>query len=74
MKHLDDEERDFLSFLVSLDDFEFRMMLNNMSDEDARRVMFLLQLAKDEKFDELMEEHGTPDADDIVSYIKNTLD
>jgi hypothetical protein len=74
MKHLEDEDRDFLSFLVSLDRFEFKMLLNSMNDSDARRLMFLLQLAKDEKFDEIMEESGTPDADDLVNYIKNTLD
>ena len=74
MKHLEDEDRDFLSFLVALDEIEFKMLLNSMSDDDARRIMFLLQLAKDEKFDELMEDHGTPDADELVQYIKNTLD
>jgi hypothetical protein len=45
-----------------------------MNDNDAMLLLNMIQLAKDELFDDEMEEKGTPDADDLVNYIKNTLD
>lgn len=74
MKHLSDEDREYLSFIASLDEDEFRTLLYSMSDSDAMHVLYLLQLAKEEKFDQVIEQYGTPDADDVITYIKNTLD
>ena len=70
VQHLEDEDRDFLHFLLSLEEDEFKMMLNSMTDEDAMRVMVMIQQAKDEIFDNWMEENGMPDADEIIGKVK----
>jgi hypothetical protein len=62
VQHLEDEDRDFLHFLLSLEEDEFQMMLNAMTDEDAMRVLVMIQQAKDEIFDQWIEENGVPDA------------
>ena len=46
------------------------MMLNSMTDEDAMRVLIMIQQAKDEMFDNWMEENGMPDADYIIHKVK----
>lgn len=69
VQHLEDEDREFLHFLLSLGQEEFSMMLNSMSDSDAMRVLVMIQQAKDEMFDHWMEENGTPDADEILKTI-----
>lgn len=69
MQHLEDEDRDFLHFLLSLEQDEFAMMLNAMTDQDAMRVLVMIQQAKDELFDAWMEENGMPDADDILKRV-----
>jgi hypothetical protein len=69
VQHLEDEDRDFLHFLLSLEQDEFKMMLNAMSDEDAMRVLIMIQQAKDELFDDWMEENGTPEADEIMKRV-----
>jgi flagellar motility protein MotE (MotC chaperone) len=69
VQHLEDEDRDFLLFLLSLEEDEFKMMLNSMTDEDAMRVMVMIQQAKDEIFDQWIEENGTPDANDILKRV-----
>ena len=74
MKHLEDEDREFVIWCLSLQTDEFQMFLNSMNDNDAMLLLNMIQLAKDELFDDEMEEKGTPDADDFVKYIKNTLD
>lgn len=70
MQHLEDEDRDFLLFLLSLEEDEFKMMLDSMTDEDAMRVMVMIQQAKDEIFDSWIEENGTPHADEVLGRIK----
>ena len=70
VQHLEDEDRDFLHFLLSLEEDEFKMMLNSMTDEDAMRVLIMIQQAKDEMFDNWMEENGMPDADYIIHKVK----
>ncbi len=69
VQHLEDEDRDFLHFLLSLEQDEFKMMINTMSDEDAMRVLIMIQQAKDEMFDDWMEENGTPEADEIMKRV-----
>lgn len=69
MQHLEDEDRDFLHFLLSLEEDEFKMMLDSMTDGDAMRVLVMIQQAKDELFDQWIEEHGTPDANDILKRV-----
>ena len=66
MEHLKDEDRDFLLFLLSLEADEFQMILNSMTDDDAMRVLVMIQQAKDEIFDQWIEENGTPDADSLL--------
>jgi len=70
VQHLEDEDRDFLHFLLSLEEDEFKMMLNSMTDEDAMRVLVMIQQAKDEMFDHWMEENGMPDAVEIIGKVK----
>ena len=70
VQHLEDEDREFLHFLLSLGQEEFSMMLNSMSDSDAMRVLVMIQQAKDEIFDQWIEENGTPDADEILGRIR----
>ena len=58
VQHLEDEDREFLHFLLSLGQEEFSMMLNSMTDQDAMRVLVMIQQAKDEMFDDYMEREG----------------
>jgi hypothetical protein len=69
VKHLEDEDREFLHFLLSLESDEFKMMLDSMTDEDAMRVLVMVQQAKDEMFDEWMEENGMPEANDVIKMV-----
>ena len=41
-----------------------------MSGEDAMRVLNMIQMARDELFDDEIEKNGTPDADIIINKIK----
>jgi hypothetical protein len=69
VRHLEDEDRDFLLFLLSLHEDEFKMMLDSMNREDAMRVLVMIQMAKDELFDEEMEEDGMKEAKEVLSRI-----
>lgn len=70
MQHLENEDRDFLLFLLSLEPDEFEMMLNSMTQQDAMRVLVMIQQAKDELFDAHMEEHGMPQAEAVIAKIR----
>lgn len=74
VKHLSDEDREYVIWCLSLEPDEFRMMLNSLTDMEAAFLLNLIQLAKEELFDDEVEKYGTPDADDVINYIKNTLD
>lgn len=69
MRHLEDEDRDFLLFLLSLQEDEFKMMLDSMNQDDAMRVLVMIQMAKDELFDDEMEEDGMKEANEILNRI-----
>lgn len=69
MRHLEDEDRDFLLFLLSLHEDEFKMMLDSMTHDDAMRVLVMIQLAKDELFDDEMEEDGMKEAKEVLDRI-----
>lgn len=69
MQHLKDEDRDFLLFLLSLEEDEFKMMLNTMTDAEAMLVLIMIQQAKDEIFDQWIEENGTPQADEVLKMV-----
>ncbi len=69
VQHLEDEDRDFLLFLLGLEHDEFAMMLNAMTQQDAMRVLVMIQQAKDELFDDHMEKNGMPEARDILAKI-----
>lgn len=71
MQHLEDEDRGFLLFLLSLEADEFEMMLNAMSREDAMRVLVMIQMAKDELFDAEMEEDGMKESNEVINRIMN---
>lgn len=70
VQHLSDEERDFLNFLFTLDKIEFAMILNSMTVTEAREIINLVGLAKDELFDRAMEEHGMQDAEEVIKKVK----
>ncbi len=69
VQHLEDEDRDFLYFLLSLEEDEFKMMLNTMTDEEAMRVLNMIQQAKDELFDDYMEREGMKEAQVAIEKI-----
>ena len=70
MRHLEDDDRDFILFLLSLEEDEFKMMLNSMTDEEAMIILNNIQLAKEELFDDDMEKNGMKEAQEIIIKIK----
>lgn len=58
---------------MSLKDDEFTMLINSMSTEDCMKVAVLIQEAKDEFYDEIMEAEGMPEAFEITKRIKAKL-
>ena len=70
MRHLEDDDRDFILFLLSLEEDEFKMMLNSMTDEEAMIILNNIQLAKEELFDDDMEKNGMKEAQEIIMKIK----
>lgn len=73
-QHLSDDDREYLKFILALEDEEFEMMLNSMSIEDAREVLYLVSLAKEELFDQEMDIEGTPEADTVLDRVKRGID
>jgi hypothetical protein len=69
VQHLEDEDRGFLLFLLSLEPDEFEMMLNAMNRDDAMRVLVMIQMAKDELFDAEMEADGMQEANEVLNRI-----
>lgn len=47
------------------------MMLNAMNRDDAMRVLVMIQMAKDELFDDEMEEDGMKEAKAVIDRIRN---
>jgi phage antirepressor YoqD-like protein len=58
---------------MSLKDDEFTMLLNSMSADDCMRVAVMIQEAKDEFYDDVMEAEGMPDAFELTKRIKAKL-
>lgn len=73
MRHLDDDDRDFILFLLSLEEAEFKMMLNSMTELEAMTVLNNIQLAKEELLDDDMERDGMKDAADVIAKIKSKM-
>lgn len=71
MRHLNDEDRDFILFLLSLEEDEFQMALNSMTDGEAMRILNNIQLAREELFDDDMETKGMKESKDVISRIMN---
>jgi len=70
VRHLEDNDRDFILFLLSLEEDEFKMMLNSMTDEEEMIILNNIQLAKEELFDDDMEKNGMKEAQEIIMKIK----
>lgn len=70
MRHLNDEDRDFVLFLLSLEEDEFQIALKSMTDSEAMIILNNIQLAREELFDDIMEEQGMSPAVDIINRIK----
>ena len=73
MRHLEDDDRDFILFLLSLDEHEFKMMLNSMTEQEAMIVLNNIQLAKEELLDDDMERDGMKDAAAVIAKIKSKM-
>jgi hypothetical protein len=73
VQHLDDDDRDFILFLLSLEEAEFKMMLNSMTELEAMTVLNNIQLAKEELLDDDMERDGMKDAADVIAKIKSKM-
>ena len=71
MRHLEDEDRDFILFLLSLEEDEFKMMLNSMDEREAMIVLNNIQLVREELFDDMMEKEGMKAAEQVIAKIKN---
>ena len=71
MRHLEDDDRDFILFLLSLEEDEFKMMLNSMTEAEAMVILNNIQLAREELFDDEMEQNGMQDAEDVINRIKS---
>ena len=73
MRHLEDEDRDFVLFLLSLQADEFAMILNSMTETDAMVILNNIQLARDELFDDMMEKEGMKAANEVIAKIKSKM-
>jgi hypothetical protein len=73
VRHLEDEDRDFILFLLSLEEDEFKMMLNSMDEREAMIVLNNIQLAREELFDDMMEKEGMRAASDVIAKIKSKM-
>ena len=71
VRHLEDEDRDFILFLLSLEEDEFKMILGSMSEPEAMIVLNNIQLAREELFDDMMEKEGMKAAEEIINRIKS---
>ena len=71
MRHLEDDDRNFILFLLSLEEDEFKMMLNSMTEPEAMIVLNNIQLAREELFDDMMEKEGMKAAAEVIIRIKN---
>ena len=71
VRHLEDEDREYILFLLSLEEDEFKMMLSSMTDHEAMVVLNNIQLAREELFDDMMEREGMKAAELVISKIKN---
>ena len=71
MRHLEDDDRDFILFLLSLEEDEFKMMLNSMDEREAMIVLNNIQLAREELFDDMMDKEGMKEAEDLIQKIKD---
>lgn len=73
MRHLEDDDRDFILFLLSLEEDEFKMMLNSMDEREAMITLNNIQLAREELFDDMMEKEGMKAAVDVIAKIKSKM-
>lgn len=73
MRHLEDDDRNFVLFLLSLEEDEFAMMLSSMTETEARIILNNIQLARDELFDDMMEKEGMKAAKEVIAKIKSKM-
>ena len=71
VRHLEDEDRDFILFLLSLEEDEFKMMLNSMDEREAMITLNNIQLAREELFDDMMDKEGMKAAEQVIKRIKS---
>lgn len=73
MRHLEDDDRDFVLFLLSLEEDEFKMMLGSMTEKEAMVILNNIQLAREELFDDIMEKEGMKEARAVIAKIKSKI-
>lgn len=71
MSQLSKEDKEIILFLLSLEEDEFKMMLNSMTDFEALIVLNNIQILREEMFDEIMERDGMKEAEEIINRIKH---
>jgi hypothetical protein len=69
VSNLNPEDRDFILFLLSLEEDEFKMMLNSMSDMEALIILNNIQILREEVFDDAMEREGMKESKEILDRI-----
>ena len=73
MRHLEDEDRDFILFLLSLEEDEFKMILNSMDEREAMIVLNNIQLAREVFFDDMWDNEGMKASVDVIAKIKSKM-
>lgn len=71
VSQLNPEDRDLILYLLSLEEDEFHMMLNSMTEFEAMIILNNIQILREEVFDDIMEKEGMQEAKDIIDRIKS---
>ena len=69
--HISLEEREYASWVLSLDPIEVEMLSQSMDAADWRELGFIIYEIKDEMITDWMDEYGTPEADLIIGWLQN---
>lgn len=71
--HISLEEREYAAWVLSLDPIEVEMLSQSMDAADWRDLGYIIYEIKDEMISDWMDEHGCPDAEILVEYIKHNM-
>ena len=71
MSQLSREDKEIILFLLSLEEDEFKMMLNSMTEFEALIILNNIQILREEMFDEMIERDGMTEAQEVINRIKS---